>query len=179
MEDAQLIAKILSRDRRALHSFYQAYTPKLRRYIAARIQSREDGEEVLGDTLFAFLEAIRDFAGRSSLQTFLFSICHHKIVDFYRRKKLRHIVFSRLPQLESLVSPLLDPEAQLDVTLAKEKIQAVLARLLPIHREILVLKYLDSLTVSEIAGKLSVTFKSAESRLFRARKAFVEAFLSI
>lgn len=179
MRDEDLIGKILARDRRALFLFYQTYTPKLRRFIQVKVGNPEDAEEILQDTLYAFLEAIRDFAGRATLSTFLFSICQHKIIDFYRRRKLRHIVFSQLPSLETLMSPLLDPEAELDVTLVKEKIARVLSRLLPIHREILILKYLDNLPVAEIAQRLAISFKSAESRLFRARKAFIELFISI
>lgn len=170
---------MLARDRRALHTFWKRYTPKLRRFIAMKVASPPDAEEILADTLYAFLEAIRDFAGRSKLETFLFSICQHKIVDFYRRKKLKHIVFSQMPSLEILVSPLMNPEETLDATLLKEKITLVLSRLLPIHKEVLLLKYLENRSVGDIARKLTISFKSAESRLFRARKAFVELFLSI
>lgn len=149
------------------------------RFIASKVGNRADAEEILADTLYAFLEALRDFEGKSNIQTFLFSICHHKVIDFYRRKKLRHVVFSRLPQLESLIAPLLTPEDQLDATLLKEKVYHILGKLLPLYRRVLILKYLDQHTVAEIAHKLSISFKSAESQLFRARKAFVELFISI
>ncbi len=179
MRDSALVTSILSGDRRALMGFYQAYAPRLGRYIKTKVANDGDSEEILQDTLFAFLEALRDFSGKSSVQTFLYSICSHKIVDYYRRKKIVHVVFSKMPQLELLVSPLLGPEEELDTTLLKEKIRAVLARLLPQHRQILLFKYMDNLSVQEIAQKLTITFKSAESQLFRARKAFVAAFLSI
>ena len=177
--DGALIIQILARDRRALLTFYRRFAPKLTRYIRVKVANPADAEEILQDTLFAFLEAIRDFEGKSNIQTFLFSICQHKIIDFYRRKKIRHAVFSQMPQLEALISPLLSPEEELDVTLAKEKIHTVLGRLLPRHRQILVLKYIEGHSVSEIADKLALTFKSVESQLFRARKAFVELFISI
>lgn len=179
MDDAKLIQTMLARDRRALSLFYRTYTPRLRRLIAGKVNSPSDGEEVLQDTLFAFLEAIRDFQGNSSLQTFLFSICRHKIIDFYRRKKFKHLVFSQAPFLESLISPLLGPEEELDASVLKEKIHVVLSRILPRYREILLLKYIEHMPVSDIAKKLTISFKSAESQLFRARKAFIELFISI
>ena len=179
MEDGDLIQKILARDRRALAVFYRTYQPKLLRFIRGKIHTPEDCDEILQDTLYAFLEAIRDFHGKSNVQTFLFAICQHKVIDFYRRKRLKHFVFSQVPQLETLVSPLLNPEQELDVTILKEKIARVFAGLLPRYRQILKLKYLEDLSVEEIARKLAITFKSAESQLFRARKAFVELFLSI
>lgn len=179
MNDTEIVNKILARDRSALHAFYRAYTPRLARFIHSKVSVKEDGEEILQDTLFAFLEALRDFHGKSSLETFLFAIASHKIIDFYRRRKLKQIVFSQAPQLEAIISPLLNPEEQLDITLLKEKINKVMSRLLPHYRQILTFKYLDNLSVGEIAKKLAVTFKSAESQLFRARKAFIELFISI
>jgi len=178
-KDADLIASIIKRDRRAISVFYRTYSPRLIQFIRSKIRHEEDCEEILQDTLFAFLEAIRDFEGKASLQTFLYAICQHKIIDFYRRRKLKHIVFSQMPQLESLISPLLNPEEELDATILKDKISAVLKKLLPRYRQILILKYLENMPVSTIAQKLAITFKSAESQLFRARKAFVEAFVNI
>jgi RNA polymerase sigma-70 factor (ECF subfamily) len=179
VEDTELVLKILARDRRALLTFYRRFTPKLSRYIRTKIGNPADAEEILQDTLFAFLESIRDFEGKSNVGTYLFSICQHKIIDFYRRKKMKHAVFSQMPQLAALISPLLSPEEELDATLAKEKIHTVLARLLPQYRQILILKYIEGQTVAEIARKLTLTFKSVESQLFRARRAFVELFISI
>jgi RNA polymerase sigma-70 factor, ECF subfamily len=177
--DSELIALILARDRKALLLFYRRFVPKLSSYIHSKVGDQADAEEVLQDTLFAFLEAIRDFHGKSSIKTFLFSICHNKIVDYYRRKKIKQLVFSRAPNLELLVSPLLSPEEELDVTILREKIQMVLSGILPRYRSMLVSKYMDNMSVSEIAHKFALSFKSAESQLFRARKAFVELFLSI
>jgi RNA polymerase sigma-70 factor (ECF subfamily) len=179
VDDTNLIPKILARDRRALLTFYRRFAPKLSRFITGKVANPGDAEEVLQDTLYAFLEAIRDFQGKSNIQTFLFSICQHKVIDYYRKKKLRHAVFSQMPQLEAIISPLLGHEEELDAVLVKEKIHAVLGRLLPRHRQILMLKYLDGLSVAQIAKHLAVTFKSVESQLFRARKAFVQHFISI
>lgn len=179
MDERAIIDQILAHNRSALAQFYRTYAPRLRRHIAIRVQRPEDVEEILQDTLYGFLEAIRDFHGKSSIQTFVYAICHNKIVDFYRKKKIKHLVFSQVPQLEMLVSPLLDPEAELDRVVAKEKIQKVFERLLPVYQQVIQLKYLENVPVSDIAGRLSISFKSAESRLFRARKAFVELFISI
>lgn len=179
MNDRELIESILKRDRHALAVFYRSHAPRLRQFIRRKIANPDDAEEVLQDVLYAFLEAIRDFTGTAKLTTFLYAIANHKVIDFYRRKKIRHMVFSAVPQIESFVAPLLGPEEELDASVLREKIRMVLSRLLPKHRSVLVLKYAEDFTVDEIAKKLAISFKSAESQLFRARKAFVELFLSI
>lgn len=173
MNDREIVSKILSGDKQALSRFYHAWSPRLLKFIETKIDNQGDSEEILQDTLFAVLEGLRDFQAKSSLQTFLFSICNHKIIDYYRRKKIKHIVFSKIPQLESLVAGLKSPEEELDLKLFKEKVDKVLQKLLPGYRQVLILKYLDNLTVVEIAEKLAMTAKSAEGRLSRARRAFV------
>jgi RNA polymerase sigma-70 factor (ECF subfamily) len=177
-DEAGLISRILRRDRRALLVFYKTYAPRLASHIRNKVSSHEDADEILSDTLMAVLEALRDFSGKSSVTTFVFSICNHKIIDYYRRKKLKHLVFSRLPQIEALVSPLVSPEDQMEAGILTEKIYRTLNSILPHYKKILLFKYADNLTVSDIAEKLAVTIKSAESVLFRARKAFVKAFIN-
>lgn len=177
--ESELLARILNRDRKALQQFYKIYAPKLATYIRTKIENTQDADEILSDVLYAFLDALRDFTGKSNLKTFLYAIAHHKIVDYYRRKKIKHYVFSRLPQLESFVSPLLLPEDAYESGLMAEKVHRTLGSLLPQYRNALLFKYADNLSVSDIAKKLSVTLKSAESVLFRARKAFVKEFASI
>lgn len=179
MAEADLIQAIINRNRRALHVFYHTHAPKLARRINSKISNPKDAEEVLQDTLFAFLEAIRDYTGKSTLETFLFAICNHKVVDYYRRKKILHIVFSKTPNLQSLVSPIINPEEAIDATILKEKVLLAMAQIIPQYRNVLSLRYLESLSVAEIAKRFATTIKSVESQLFRARKAFVEAFLSI
>lgn len=174
--DEELVAKILQRDENALKEFYGRYKGKLFTFIRGKIDKEQDCEEIFQDTFFAFLEALRDFHGDSSIKTFLYSICHHKIIDFYRRKKLKHIVFSQMPQLETLVSPLIEPEEALDETLIRERISRVFSELLPRYRDILYYKYIEGRSVEDIAQLMRLSFKSVESRLFRARKAFVEAY---
>ncbi len=176
MDDAQLVERILRRDERALYIFYHRYKEKLLAFIRKRVDKESDCEEILQDALFAFIEALRDFHGKSSVKTFLFSICQHKIIDFYRKKKIKHVVFSQLPQLEQLMSPLLRPEESLDETLVREKISRVFSEILPRYKEILVYKYIEGRSVEDIAKMLRLSFKSAESRLFRARKAFIQAY---
>jgi RNA polymerase sigma-70 factor (ECF subfamily) len=178
MQESDLLRNILSRDRRALYTFYKTYTPQLAQYIKGKVKNPADAEEVLQDTLYAFLEAARDFEGKSNVKTFLFSICSHKIVDFYRRRKVKHFVFSQVPQLENLVSPLIGPEDQLDARILADKIRFALGKIMPGYRAILVSKYADELSIKDIARKFTITLKSAESRLFRARKAFVKAFIA-
>lgn len=179
MHDRKLVDHILSGDKAAVSGFYRAYQPALARYVHSKVANSADAEELTCDVLFGFLEALRDYTGGASMKTFLYAIARHKIVDYYRRRKIKQVVFSQVPQLESLVSPLLTPEEHLDLVHMKDKIHSTLRRIIPRYRQLLIYKYFEDMSVSAIASKCQASAKSVESRLSRARKAFVEAFITI
>lgn len=179
MNESELLHNILQRDRRAILTFYKRYTPRLTRFIRSKVGNSEDAQEVLQDTLYAFLEALRDFQGQSKIETFLYAICGHKIIDYYRRKKVKHVVFSLVPRLEQILSPGATPESELDAVFVRQKIEQVLRGLMPLYRRVLVLKYKEGRSVAEVASLCETTLKGAESVLFRARRAFVKAFVAI
>ncbi|OGG26465.1 hypothetical protein A2960_06325 [Candidatus Gottesmanbacteria bacterium RIFCSPLOWO2_01_FULL_39_12b] len=176
IDEKTIVAEILRGNERALRFFYHYYQRSLTSYIKKRIDNKEDVEEILQDTLLATIEGLRDFAFRSSLFTFICSIANHKIIDFYRRKKIKNIVFSKLGDIETLLSNLIGPEDSYDAELLRQKIKATFKNLTPNYRVILRLKYIYGYSVEEIARKLSISFKSAESQLFRARKAFAAVY---
>ncbi|OGG09498.1 hypothetical protein A2154_02255 [Candidatus Gottesmanbacteria bacterium RBG_16_43_7] len=177
MDDSVLASQILSGNRRALYLFYRTYKPQLHRYISRRVGNSADGEEILQDSLFSFLEALRDFQGKASLKTYLYAICQRKIADYWRRRKVRHVVFSETLHLDALISPLLTPEELYDEKALRTKIARTMDSILPRHRQLLFLKYIEDATTRQIATRLSVTVKTIESALFRARKAFAKVFV--
>jgi RNA polymerase sigma-70 factor, ECF subfamily len=176
INEKEIIEGILKGDEKSLRIFYRHYKRSLLTYIGARIADPHDVEEILQDTLFNTIEGLRDFAFRCSLFTFICSIANHKIIDFYRKKKVKSIIFSRAFSLEQMLSTLFGPEDDLDEALLKQKIEATFSKIPPNYRKILKFKYVYGYSVEEIAGKLAISFKSAESHLFRARKAFVAAY---
>lgn len=171
--EKKLVNEILRGNERALNHFYKHFYPSLFSFISKKINDSSDAEEILQDTFFGVLDGLRDFEFKSSLFTFICSVASHKVIDFYRKKKIKKIVFSQFENIEPILSVLLGPEDALDTQILKEKIKQTFKKLSPSYQIILKLKYIYGYSVEEIAGKLAVSFKSAESQLFRARKAFV------
>lgn len=179
IDERKIVSEILSGKERALRLFYRYYQPSLFTYIKRKIDNLADAEEILQDTFLATIEALRDFSFKSSLFTFICSIANHKVIDFYRRKKIKNIFFSHLPDAEAILASLVGPENEFDDELLRQKIKETFASLTPKYSLILKLKYIHGYSVVEIARKMSISFKSAESQLFRARRAFVVNFANI
>ena len=160
-------------------TFHSAYSPKLFNYIKNKINTPQDAEEVLQDSLFASLEALRDYAGQSSLYTYIYGVTKHKVVDYYRRKKIKNIVFSKLPTVKNLVSNLLSPEQKYTEKELIDRINRCFVQMKPHYMKVLKLKYIEGLTVNQISLYTKETIKAVESTLFRARKQFVKVFSTI
>ncbi|HUV47319.1 MAG TPA: sigma-70 family RNA polymerase sigma factor, partial [Candidatus Bathyarchaeia archaeon] len=157
---------------------YQAYESQLMNFILKKIGNRKDAEEILQDTFVSALDSLPLFSFKSSLLTWLCSIARHETADFYRRKKLKTIIFSRLPFLKKIIDQALGPELTLQEKQAKARIYHTFRNLSEGYSQILRLKYIDGLTMAQIAKKLGTTIKAVESRLFRARLAFQEEYIN-
>lgn len=177
MTETELIRRVILNNDRAITELYWRFIPKLRRFFEARIESKKDAEEVAHDTFLSVLDALPSFDGRASLSTWIMAIAKHELVDFYRRKKIKDVLFSRLPFLQDLMSQALGPQLALEEKQLKQRIVKTLQNLSEGYEQILRLKYIDGLSVTEIAERLSISYKAAESRLFRARLAFQRSFV--
>lgn len=175
-DERMLVEGILKGREKSLRVYYQTFTPRIFAYIKNRTDTEEDAEEILQDVLLSSIDALRDFSYKSKLSTFLFSIAKNKVIDYYRKKKIKKIFFSESPKLESLLVTLLGPEEIFDNKQRKIDIETVFSRLPDAYQKIIKLKYVDGKSIIEITKELKVSFKSAESMLFRARKAFVRAW---
>ena len=175
-QDHKTIKGIIKRDEKTLLQFYTEHKKPLFQFILRHLDNVHDAEEVLQDSFLAFVEALRDFRGQSSLKTFLFSIAKNKTVDKLRKKKLKQMLFSYIPApiVESLAHVFLDDE--IDKKQLIEKIDSVFGKLPHDYALVLRLKYTEGYKVAEIASKIKLSFKATESLIFRARKAFIIAY---
>ncbi|MGB9911503.1 MAG: RNA polymerase sigma factor [Microgenomates group bacterium] len=149
---------------------------RLYQFIYWRTKNKDDAEEILQETLKNAWQCLSLYSKKSSFFTWLCGIAKHEIADYYRKKKIKTILFSWFPWLENLVSEALGPEQEFLKKEFLKRVNETFNQLSEGYREVLRLKYIEGLTVKEIAQKLNETVKAIESRLFRARKAFTKAF---
>jgi RNA polymerase sigma-70 factor (ECF subfamily) len=175
-QDQELVERIRARDEKSIVIVYELYHKQLYSFVFRQLRVHDITEEIVQDVFFEFIESLRNFRGQSSLKTFLFSIAKYKTIDVIRRKKIKKILFSALPDyvVEGLKTILLDDEV--DRHELQERISAVIGNLPHDYQVALRLKYLEGRRVKEIATMLKLSFKAAESLIFRARQAFVAAY---
>jgi len=171
-----LIDKILLGDSDAVASFYKSHSPKLLRYLRKKLPCQEDAEEVLNDIFFAAIDELPFFKQKSNLNTWLYKIAHNKVVDFYRKKKIKSILISQIPFLEIIAAEIENPEFQFEKNKIRDKIEKAFLSMSLEYRKILSLHYEQKIPVKDLAPVFNLSFKATESLLFRARRKFRLAY---
>ncbi|OGR87995.1 MAG: hypothetical protein A3A86_06735 [Elusimicrobia bacterium RIFCSPLOWO2_01_FULL_60_11] len=139
----------------------------------------------LGDTAAedaaqeVFIKAYRNldrFEGRSKLSTWLYRIASNHCLDVLSKRKA-----AREDSLEALVEKRGDSAPGLatagDFTAGfedRETVMALLSRLSPDARAILLLREGEGLSYEELAQTLEISLDAVKTRLYRAREALIK-----
>ena len=143
------------------------------RYLShAVLGNRPLAEDLTQETFAAVATAIN--AGRPEAQSmpWVMGVARHKLIDHYRRCEGQ-----RRQLTLAWVNGFGHEDGQVDDLGGAEpgRIVELLGELSPIHRLVLALRYLDDLTVDEIATAIGRSVHATESLLIRARRALTRS----
>ena len=167
-DDARLIKRIERGDRQALSELYARYQRPLFAYLLQLTPDYGLAEELLQDTLVAVWKSARSFEGRSSVLTWLIGIARRQAHNTLRQRRLP---LADLSAVESMPASDLEPEEVALAGVARAELTEAFRRLAPIHREVLVLTFVQELSYQETATILDVPLGTVKSRLSNARRA--------
>ncbi len=170
------IERILAGDSKAVIQFYKFYSPKILSYLSKKLPRLEDAQEITNDVFLEAIDSLSILRREKSTLSWLYRIAHNKMVDFYRKKKIKSILLSQIPFLQIVSSEMNQPEFQFEKNRIRDGIETALRSLPEKYRRILKLHYEERIPIKEIAAILDLSFKAAESLLFRARQSFKLAY---
>jgi RNA polymerase sigma-70 factor (ECF subfamily) len=146
---------------------YDRALPQVYGYLVSRCGQRTLAEDLTSET---FLTAARQWPDGPVSLGWLIGVARHKLADHWRREAREQRL---LRAVEAEESGAVDPwEAHLDVLRARQ----ALGRIAPQHRAALTLRYLDGLSVPEVASVLGRTVDATEALLVRARRDLRRAY---
>jgi RNA polymerase sigma-70 factor, ECF subfamily len=155
----------------ALLSLYDRSLPQVFGYLARRCPTEALAEDLTAETFLAAVDAVRKGRGAGLTTGWLITVARNKLVDHWRRAereargRLLMVAPDPVPDADDWVEQL-DPSRAL----------VVLAGLGPHHQAALTLRYLDGLSVPQVADQLDRTVHATEALLVRARLAFRRAY---
>lgn len=137
---------------------YTDYRDKVFAYIRHRVNVREDAEDLCADVFEKALRASSGFdAARSSVGTWIYAITRNTVIDYFRVRRPQDelpedLSDDALPEDDLLRTELLDSLAE-----ALEKLPDELT-------DLIVLRYYDGLPLTEIAGKMGMSYGAVKLR---------------
>lgn len=159
-------------DEIAFRAWYDRGLPTVYGYLFHRCGRNPELAEEL--TQEAFVEAVRSygrFRGQADATTWVIGIARHKLVDHFRRaeRETRRLAALSARELGAGRAESAPPSVPDDIDDA-------LALLPALQRAVLVLHYMDQLSVREVARSLDKTEAATASLLARGRDAFRQAY---
>jgi RNA polymerase sigma-70 factor (ECF subfamily) len=179
-EDMALVRRIADGDVESFEAFGDRYSPALYRFVLGKLNgNRELALEIVQTALVKALAKLETYRGGASLLTWLCACCRNEMLMHFRRQATTPVhvgLEDRLEPASGVAAGHPNAEAAL---LRREEARQVHVTLdsLPRHyAQVLEWKYVERLPVKEIAGRLGLAPKAAESLLTRARQAFRKSF---
>lgn len=177
-EERRLVQRMRAGDESAFTAFADGYLPGLYRFARRRLgEDRELTRDIVQSTVTKVLASLDGYRGEAPLFTWLCACCGNEIAGHYRRRgrRPREVPIAAEAAEEPRAAPAAetpDPQASLLAAESAELVHAALDRLPAGYGQALEWRYIDGLTVPEIASRLHSTYKATESLLSRARVAF-------
>jgi RNA polymerase sigma-70 factor (ECF subfamily) len=175
-EDTELANKLKRSEPDAILALYNAYFDRI--YSLVLNQVARDGEaaqDIVQEVFLAATKSAHRFDGRSKVSTWLYSIAHKKVVDFYRHQKRDDKYKTKAQNAQSSgIKHSLRSEPINGIVGSEEEDNQVIQETLfqlPLHyRQALLLKYVEEMPVLDICRIMKRSPKSVEGLLTRARR---------
>jgi len=155
--------------------FYQQYSPRILRYLQRKLPY-DEAKEILNDVFLEAVDSLPTLRKQTNLQAWLYKIAHNKMVDCYRKKKIKSFLLSQVPYLELLAHEMHQPEFIMEKNKIRDNIEFAMHKISEKYQSILRMHYEEHLPVKKIAVVLRLSPKATESLLFRARQSFIKAY---
>lgn len=162
-----------ARDDDAFTALYEAHADRVYRYLLSRTPSVADAEELTSRTFVNAFTNLGSFRGRGSFESWLMTIAHNLLVNWYRDRGRRPPT-APLEEALSIPSETPGPEARLLRQESIRQVREALGSLAPDRRRLVALKYARGMSNAEIGrmmGRSEGAVKALHHRTLRQLQA--------
>lgn len=168
-EEARLTEEAKS-DPEAFARLYDHFLPIVYGYVARRVGSREEAEDITSRTFEKALRSIKSLKKGTSFKVWLYRIAGNTIIDYYRARGRRKSY--SLAEAQDMANGKSDRD--FDRVESRISVESMLGILPRNHREALVLHFLEGLSIKEMAQVLQTSQNACYMRVYRATRALAD-----
>jgi len=161
----------------AFRRFYEEALPVIYGYFMRRCGGRVDvAEDLTQQTFVSAVASLRSGPPVEAPLPWMVAIARRRLVDHWRAQGA---IRRRLEAVRTRSPAGAEPADPVETAFGDQAIVAALERVSPLHRTVLVLRYVDDLTVRRVAELLGKSERAVESLLVRARAALADAYREV
>ena len=158
---------------------YDDYNAKIYRFIYLKVSSQEIAEDLSSDVFTRLWEALQEQIRNSkfeirNFQAYMYQIARNVVADHYKKKNIKTVSVDENFEIVDSENPV---EEKAMVNMEMDRVQKALAGLHSDYQDLIIWRYLDELSFSEIAqitGKTEDTVRVGLHRALQALKQRLE-----
>ncbi len=174
-----LILKAQAGETGAFDELVTIYLPQVYRYLWWLVRDEATAQDLTQETFVRGWKSLHKIDPNRPWRAWLLRIARNCAYDYFRKKST--VPFSRLMETEDYqINQAVDeadlPDEQAEKNELAQQTRVILDELPTKYREVLMMHYLDDLSVSEIAQALNVSGETIRTQLRRGRLLFKKAW---
>lgn len=176
-EDTILYARIRRKDRDSFIKAYDKYVGDIYRFVFFKVSDRELAEDITSQAFLKSWEHIQNnrLSDYKTLRALFYRVARNIVIDHYRRQNQeKDLSLDSDDNRIDVIDEAQDQAARLALRQDMEAVQEKLGQLKDEYREVLVMRYLNEMSHSEIAEILGKSRGNVRVLSFRALKALRE-----
>ncbi len=182
ISDESLMLLYQQGDQASFEALYSKYKDVLYRYFLKHCSDRQQSEELYQEVWIKLINSAARYKPEAKFKTYLFTIAHNTLVDFYRKAKpTQTIEFEDTEMTEDFTSnpaTLALPEDEFTMKQKANQLMKALEELPADQKEAAILHFEQEMSVQEIAEITQVKTETAKSRLRYAKNKLKAAILN-
>lgn len=171
------IQKVKKGDQQAFETIVSFYQNRIYYHCYRMTGNTYEAEDLAQETFVRAFVNIKSFDSKRKFSTWLYRIATNVTIDRLRKRKpdffLEQTVegtenlnmYSQIPSEQDI------PEEEVERLDLQEQIQKHILSLPPIYRSVVILRYIDELSLNEISNVLDIPLGTVKTRLYRGREA--------
>ncbi len=171
------IKKIVQQDPNSFNEFYLKTVDMFFRYINTNyFLSKQDAEDVISDFYVKFWDAIKVFDENNSFAAYYRTIFKNTLKDYFKKNvDIPFTVFDSNQEewisfADNIVDESMDLSDIMEADFSFERIQESIAKLEPLSRDIVYMKFIENKSNQEISDLLGISNDNIRQKLSRALK---------
>ncbi|ASS68252.1 RNA polymerase sigma factor SigW [Paenibacillus sp. RU4T] len=174
--EANLIRLALKGDQRAFADLVGMYQDKLYHLAYRMLYNRQEAEDAVQETFLRVFRNMERYDESMKFSTWIYRITTNLAIDRLRRRKPGFSLDAEVPEHDGLdgysmfASEDASPEDEVLLSETQRIIRAAIETLPPKYKSVMVLRYLEDLSLQEISDVLDMPVTTIKTRVHRGRE---------